>query len=65
MPPISRSRGCRPRASFRARAAPWSCVRGFAGDDLDAAVFFDLDDRYLVERDLECKHYDVDVEISH
>ena len=40
-------------------------VKGFAGDDLDAAVFFDLDDRYLVERDLECKHYEVDVEISH
>ena len=35
-------------------------VRGFAGDDLDAAVFFEEDDRYLVERDLECKHYEVD-----
>jgi hypothetical protein len=36
-------------------------VRGFAGDELDAAVFFDLDDRYLVERDLEVRHYEVDV----
>jgi antibiotic biosynthesis monooxygenase (ABM) superfamily enzyme len=36
-------------------------VRGFAGDELDAAVFFDLDDKYLVERDLEVRHYEVDV----
>lgn len=38
-------------------------VKGFAGDDLDAAVFFELDDRYLVERDLECKHYEVDLHV--
>ena len=36
-------------------------VRGFAGDELDAAVFFDLDDKYLIERDLEVRHYEVDV----
>jgi antibiotic biosynthesis monooxygenase (ABM) superfamily enzyme len=36
-------------------------VKGFAGDDLDAAVFFEQDDRYLVGRDLECRHYEVDV----
>ena len=36
-------------------------VRGFAGDELDAAVFFELDDKYLVERDLEVRHYEVDV----
>jgi hypothetical protein len=36
-------------------------VKGFAGDALDAAVFFELDDKYLVERDLECRHYEVDV----
>jgi hypothetical protein len=39
-------------------------VRGFAGDELDAAVFFELDDRYLVERDLEVRHYEVDVQMS-
>ena len=27
------------------------------------AVFFDLDDRYLVERDLEVRHYEVDVQL--
>lgn len=39
-------------------------VRGFAGDELDAAVFFEQDDRYLVERDLEVRHYEVDVHLS-
>ena len=39
-------------------------VRGFAGDELDAAVFFELDDRYLVERDLEVRHYEVDVHLT-
>ena len=38
-------------------------VKGFAGDELDRAVFFEEDDRYLVERDLEVGHYDVDVHI--
>ena len=36
-------------------------VKIFAGDDLELAVFFEKDDRYLVERDLEVRHYDVDV----
>ena len=36
-------------------------IKAFAGDDLELAVFFDEDDRYLVERDLEVKHYEVDV----
>jgi antibiotic biosynthesis monooxygenase (ABM) superfamily enzyme len=39
-------------------------VRGFAGDELDVAVFFEQDDHYLVERDLECKHYDVDINLA-
>lgn len=38
-------------------------VRNFAGDDLDAAVFFPKDDEFLVERDLECKHYEVDAHL--
>jgi antibiotic biosynthesis monooxygenase (ABM) superfamily enzyme len=36
-------------------------VRAFAGDDLEAALFFPEDDRYLVERDLGVSHYEVDV----
>ncbi len=39
-------------------------VKGFAGDDLDLAVFFEKDDRFLIERDLEVRHYDVDVHIT-
>jgi antibiotic biosynthesis monooxygenase (ABM) superfamily enzyme len=39
-------------------------VKAFAGDDLDQAVFFPEDDRYLVERDLEVSHFEADVEIQ-
>jgi len=38
-------------------------VKAFAGDDLDQAVFFPEDDRYLVERDLEVSHFEADVRI--
>ena len=34
-------------------------IRGFAGDDVDAAVYYPEDDRYLIERDLTVKHYEV------
>lgn len=36
-------------------------IKAFAGDDLDLAVFFEEDDKYLVERDLEVHHYEADV----
>jgi hypothetical protein len=36
-----------------------SAVKAFAGDELDVAVFFPEDDRYLIERDLTTSHYDV------
>jgi antibiotic biosynthesis monooxygenase (ABM) superfamily enzyme len=39
-------------------------VRAFAGDDLEAAVFYPEDDRYLVDRDLVSRHYEVDVHIG-
>jgi heme-degrading monooxygenase HmoA len=32
-------------------------VRAFAGDDLETAVFYPEDDRFLVERDLTAAHY--------
>ena len=32
-------------------------VKGFAGDDIDRAVFYPEDDRYLIERDLVANHY--------
>jgi heme-degrading monooxygenase HmoA len=34
-------------------------VRGFAGDDIERAVFYPQDDRYLIERDLTATHYEV------
>ncbi len=38
-------------------------VRAFAGEEPDRAVFFPEDDRYLVERDLEVRHYEVDAHL--
>jgi heme-degrading monooxygenase HmoA len=34
-------------------------VRAFAGEDYETAVFYPEDDRFLVERDLTCTHYEV------
>ena len=34
-------------------------IRAFAGDDIEQAVFFPDDDRYLVERELKVAHYEV------
>jgi hypothetical protein len=35
-------------------------VRAFAGDDYETAVYYPEDERFLVERDLKCAHYEVD-----
>ena len=34
-------------------------VKAFAGDDYETAVYYPEDDRFLVERDVTCAHYDV------
>ena len=34
-------------------------VRGFAGDDVERAVFYPEDDRYLIDRDVRVRHYEV------
>lgn len=34
-------------------------IKAFAGDDIERAVFYPEDDRFLVERDLTVQHYDV------
>jgi heme-degrading monooxygenase HmoA len=34
-------------------------VKAFAGADYETAVFYPEDDRFLVERDEKCAHYDV------
>jgi heme-degrading monooxygenase HmoA len=35
-------------------------VKVFAGDAYETAVYYPEDDRYLVERDDKCAHYEVD-----
>ena len=34
-------------------------IRAFAGDDIDVAVFYPEDDRYLVDRETTVQHFDV------
>ncbi|HEX5620635.1 MAG TPA: hypothetical protein VFX51_19605 [Solirubrobacteraceae bacterium] len=34
-------------------------VKAFAGEDYETAVYYPKDDRFLVERDDVCAHYDV------
>jgi heme-degrading monooxygenase HmoA len=34
-------------------------IRGFAGEDIERAVFYPEDDRFLVERELTVEHYEV------
>jgi len=34
-------------------------IKGFAGQDIEIAVFYPEDDRFLVERDLTVHHYEV------
>ena len=34
-------------------------IKGFAGDDIERAVFYSEDDRYLVEGDLSVTHFQV------
>jgi heme-degrading monooxygenase HmoA len=33
-------------------------VKGFAGDDVEQAVFFPEDERFLVDRELTVRHYE-------
>jgi heme-degrading monooxygenase HmoA len=34
-------------------------IQGFAGEDIEKAVFYPEDDRFLVERDLTVGHYEI------
>jgi heme-degrading monooxygenase HmoA len=34
-------------------------IRAFAGDDIDAAVYYPEDERYLIEREATVSHYEV------
>jgi heme-degrading monooxygenase HmoA len=39
-------------------------IKAFAGEDIEAAVYYPEDERYLIERDNTVKHYDVAAEGS-
>jgi heme-degrading monooxygenase HmoA len=34
-------------------------VKGFAGEDVDRAVFYPQDDRFLLDRETSARHYEV------
>ncbi|MGH2664143.1 MAG: antibiotic biosynthesis monooxygenase [Actinomycetota bacterium] len=34
-------------------------VQGFAGEEVDHAVFYPEDDRFLIDRETEARHYEV------
>ena len=36
-----------------------TAIEGFAGHDIDRAVFYPDDDQFLIERDLTVRHYEV------
>jgi heme-degrading monooxygenase HmoA len=36
-----------------------SVIEAFAGQDIERAVFYPEDDRYLIDRDLTVRHYEV------
>ena len=37
----------------------YEAIRGFAGDDIETAVYYPKDDEYLIERDEKVAHYEV------
>jgi heme-degrading monooxygenase HmoA len=34
-------------------------IRGFAGDDIDVAVYYPEDEHYLIDREMTVTHYEV------
>jgi antibiotic biosynthesis monooxygenase (ABM) superfamily enzyme len=38
-------------------------IHAFAGDDIEVAVFFPEDDRYLIDRELTVRHFEVDARV--
>jgi heme-degrading monooxygenase HmoA len=38
-------------------------VKAFAGEDYETAVYYPEDDRFLVDRDLKCAHYEVEAHV--
>jgi hypothetical protein len=47
------------RSSRSHCGTPGDSIRAFAGEDIEQAVFYPEDDRFLVERDVTVRHYEV------
>lgn len=41
-----------------------TAIEGFAGSDIDVAVFYPEDDRYLVDRETTVWHYEVPADVT-
>lgn len=37
----------------------YDAIRGFAGDDIEVAVYYPEDERYLIEREDTVRHYEI------
>jgi heme-degrading monooxygenase HmoA len=37
----------------------YEAIRGFAGDDIETAVYYPKDDEFLIERDEKVAHYEI------
>ena len=56
---LQRDEGDRTEVITLSLWASLEALKGFAGDNVERAVFYPEDDRYLVDRDLTVTHYDV------
>lgn len=56
---LSRTAGDRTEFTFISFWEDEAAIRAFAGPDLDAAVFYPEDDRFLVERETRVAHWEV------
>ena len=57
---LRRDDGDRRPSSSRSASGTRRIDRGFAGDDIDVAVLYPEDDRFLVDRELTVRHYTID-----
>jgi hypothetical protein len=49
----------RSEVTTRSRWESLDDIRGFAGDDIDRAVFYPEDDKYLIDRETTVTHHEV------
>jgi heme-degrading monooxygenase HmoA len=62
---LSRRRGDRAEFLLVTLWESVGAIQRFAGDDIERAVFYPEDDRFLVERDLHVEHFEVVFQDEH